>query len=100
MSIGFDENLEKYEDAVGLYDAYVRAELPDVETALLFILKSFPRVAEKLRDEQSEFLRSSPLYQARTAQVKPRPGNRRSGAEEYVHLQLVPPRINFSGTSL
>ncbi|MGJ3700604.1 hypothetical protein [Variovorax sp. AFSI2.2] len=52
MSIGFDENLEKYEDAVGLYDAYVRAELPDVETALLFILKSFPRGAEKLRDEQ------------------------------------------------
>jgi hypothetical protein len=49
VRIGFDEYLEKYEDAVDLYDAYVREELPDVEAALLFILNSFPRVAEKLR---------------------------------------------------
>jgi hypothetical protein len=51
VRIGFDEYLEKYEDAVDLYDAYVREELPDVEAALLFILNSFPRVAEKLRAE-------------------------------------------------
>ena len=54
VKVLFDEYLEKYEDAVDLYDVHVREELPNVETALLFILKSFPHVAEKLRDEQSE----------------------------------------------
>lgn len=50
--VGFDEYLEKYEDSTDLYDAYVRKELPSIEEALSFILKSFPRVAQKIRDEK------------------------------------------------
>lgn len=52
VKVGFDEYLEKYEDSTDLYDAYVRKELPSVEEALSFILKSFPRVAQKIRDEK------------------------------------------------
>lgn len=47
--VGFDEYLEKYEDAVDLYDAYVRKKLSSIELAVLFMLDSFPSVASKLR---------------------------------------------------
>jgi hypothetical protein len=53
VRVGFDEYLEKYEDAVDLYDAYVREEFPDVRSALMFVLASFPRVAEKMRAGES-----------------------------------------------
>jgi calcineurin-like phosphoesterase family protein len=53
VRVGFDEYLEKYEDAVDLYDAYVREEFSDVGLALMFVLKSFPRVAEEMRDGES-----------------------------------------------
>jgi hypothetical protein len=49
VRVGFDEYLEKYEDAVDLYDAYVREEFRDIPSALVFVLKSFPRVAEEMR---------------------------------------------------
>jgi hypothetical protein len=49
VRVGFDEYLETYEDAVDLYDAYVREEFADVGSALTFVLKSFPRVAEEMR---------------------------------------------------
>jgi len=52
VKVGFDEYLEKYEDSTDLYDAYVRKELPSVEEALSFMLKSFPHVAKKIRDEK------------------------------------------------
>lgn len=48
-SIGFDEYLEKYEDAVDLYDGYVRKQFTNIEAALTFILNSLPLVAERLR---------------------------------------------------
>ncbi|WP_426389176.1 hypothetical protein [Variovorax sp. R-27] len=48
-AVGFDEYLEKYEDAVDLYDMYVRSKLPDIESALRFVLDSFPLAAEKMR---------------------------------------------------
>ena len=49
VSIGFDEYLKKYEDAVDLYDAYVRKQFTNIEAALTFILSSLPLVAGKLR---------------------------------------------------
>ena len=53
VRVGFDEYLEKSEDAVDLYDAYVREEFPDIPSALMCVLKSFPRVAEKMRAGES-----------------------------------------------
>lgn len=49
VAVGFDEYLEKYEDAVDLYDVYVRERFPNIELALRFILDSFPLAAEKMR---------------------------------------------------
>lgn len=53
VRVGFDEHLAKYEDAVDLYDAYVREDFPDVRSALMFVLASFPPVAEKMRAGES-----------------------------------------------
>jgi len=49
VRVGFDEYLEKHEDAIDLYHAYVREEFPDVSSALMFVLRSFPRVAADMR---------------------------------------------------
>jgi hypothetical protein len=53
VRVGFDEYLEKYEDAVDLYEAYVREEFPDIPSALMFVLTSFPRVAEEMRNGEA-----------------------------------------------
>jgi len=47
--VGFDEYLEKYEDAVDLYDACVRNKFSNIEMASRFVLDSFPLAAEKMR---------------------------------------------------
>jgi hypothetical protein len=49
VAVGFDEYLEKYEDAVDLYDVYVRKQFTNIEEALTFILNSLPLAAERLR---------------------------------------------------
>ncbi|MDN6887849.1 hypothetical protein QMO14_30180 [Variovorax sp. CAN2819] len=49
VAVGFDEYLQKYEDAIDLYDVYVRNKFSDIESALGFVLNSFPLVAEKMR---------------------------------------------------
>lgn len=49
VAVGFDEYLEKYEDAVDLYDAYIRKQFTNIELALTFILNSLPLVAQSLR---------------------------------------------------
>lgn len=49
MAVGFDEYLQKYEDAIDLYDVYVRSKFSDIESALGFVLNSFPLAAEKMR---------------------------------------------------
>jgi len=49
VAVGFDEYLQKYEDAIDLYDVYVRNKFSDIESALGFVLNSFPLAAEKMR---------------------------------------------------
>ncbi|MET3493399.1 hypothetical protein [Variovorax boronicumulans] len=49
VAVGFDEYLDKYEDAVDMYDAYLRNKLPNIKAAVEFVLSSFPLAAAKMR---------------------------------------------------
>ncbi|MGJ7555628.1 hypothetical protein ACSFBI_16655 [Variovorax sp. RB3P1] len=49
VAVGFDEYFGKYEDAVDMYEAYIRNKLPNIKAAVEFVLNSFPLAAEKMR---------------------------------------------------
>lgn len=51
--VGFDEYMEKYEDAVDLYETHARNKFPDIESALRFVFDSFPLAADKMRRRSS-----------------------------------------------
>lgn len=49
VAVGFDEYLEKYEDAVDLYDIYARNSFDSLHLAVNFVLNSYPLAAENIR---------------------------------------------------